>query len=348
MRKLFMVLCLLTGSCFAGIITDTVSMPNGDTNVVKELKVGTSPASCMTPGFVQSRQLDYDFPAYYRMQVDRVRTNSMAIGIRPFALGFGAIMEDNNPSVVMSCGSTNSSHYPTFVGIRWRGNAAAPSSAQEGDMVAYFQGRVWDGFALRQTAGMAFTLDPSGIGSNAVPSFIRFINCGASGAAVERLRIQSDGSLRIFNMTTAAGSVAGGGLLYATNGEIHVKDASGNVTQISPHNDAGEYILESLNEYTGKKETLNVTQLGLWVQATASKEWADKIYQVTETTPSSNWEADQQQFKAERDAEIETWVKAPYEEREQLGPMPLPYYPKPVPAFAEEKQQDLKDSEVTK
>ena len=340
MRKLLMAFCLLAGSCFAGIVTDNVSMPDGDTNVVKEMKVGTTPVSRMTPGFIQSRQVDYDFPTYYRMQVDRVRTNSMVSGLRVFALGFGAIVEDNNPAMVLSCGSTSAVITAVLAGIRWSTPASAPSPPPSGATILNITSRAWDGSALRVAAYIISKLDGA-VSSNACPSYQQFATAGATGNASERLRIQSDGSLKIFNMTTAAGSVSGGGLLYATNGEIWVKDASGNATQISPHNETGERVLDSYNVYSGVRETVNITKLAQAIELLlpAESPLKGQIYSRVAIESGANWEADQQKFKAERDAEIETWVKAPYEEREQLGPMPLPYSVKPAPAFVEDARR---------
>ena len=340
MRILLMALCLLVGSCFAGIVTDNVSMPDGDTNVMKELKVGTTPISRMTPGFIQSRQLDYDFPVYYRFQVDRVRTNSMSSLIRPFTLGFGSIMEDNNPSVVMSCGATSTALYGAFVAVRWGAPANAPTAPPSGAYIMSLSSRVFDGVTLRQSAQIWSKLDGAAA-SNAVATQLGFSTAGATGNSTERYRIQSDGSLKIFNMTTAAGSVSGGGLLYATNGEIWVKDASGNATQISPHNETGERVLDSYNVYSGVRETVNITKLAQAIELLlpAESPLKGQIYSRVAIESGANWEADQQKFKAERDAEIETWVKAPYEEREQLGPMPLPYSVKPAPAFVEDARR---------
>ena len=54
------------------------------------------------------------------------------------------------------------------------------------------------------------------------------------------------------------------GYIYSkldTNAEVHVKDGAGNVTKISPHNDAGEWEYYSVNKRTGKTIRVNMERM---------------------------------------------------------------------------------------
>ena len=54
---------------------------------------------------------------------------------------------------------------------------------------------------------------------------------------------------------------SGAAIQYAKGGEMFVKDASGNVTQISPHNDQGEWEYFSRNTETGKTVKVNMEKM---------------------------------------------------------------------------------------
>ena len=84
-------------------------------------------------------------------------------------------------------------------------------------------------------------LDPNGTGSVVVQGAIR-------------LPMQSG------DPTTDSSS----GYIYSkldTNAEVHVKDGAGNVTKISPHNDAGEWEYYSVNKRTGKTIRVNMERM---------------------------------------------------------------------------------------
>ena len=84
-------------------------------------------------------------------------------------------------------------------------------------------------------------IDPAGTGNLVVQGAIR-------------LPIQSG------DPTTDSSS----GYIYSkldTNAEVHVKDGAGNVTKISPHNDAGEWEYYSVNKRTGKTIRVNMERM---------------------------------------------------------------------------------------
>ena len=47
----------------------------------------------------------------------------------------------------------------------------------------------------------------------------------------------------------------------AGSSEVYVRDEAGNVTKISPHNDAGEWEYYSVNKNTGKKVRVNMERM---------------------------------------------------------------------------------------
>jgi hypothetical protein len=63
---------------------------------------------------------------------------------------------------------------------------------------------------------------------------------GGNGSASERIRIDSEGALNIFNGTAPTASATNGVKLYAedvsSSSELKVRDEAGNVTTLSPHN----------------------------------------------------------------------------------------------------------------
>ena len=84
-------------------------------------------------------------------------------------------------------------------------------------------------------------LDPNGTGNVVVQSAIRL-------------------PMQAGDPTTDSSS----GYIYSkldTNAEVHVKDGAGNVTKISPHNDAGEWEYYSVNKHTGKTVRVNMERM---------------------------------------------------------------------------------------
>ena len=73
-------------------------------------------------------------------------------------------------------------------------------------------------------------------GSN---GYLRF-DTRSSGTTAERIRIDSEGALSIFNGTAPTASATNGVKLYAedvsSSSELKVRDEAGNVTTLSPHN----------------------------------------------------------------------------------------------------------------
>jgi hypothetical protein len=63
--------------------------------------------------------------------------------------------------------------------------------------------------------------------------------------------------LSIFNGTAPVGTLANGISLYSTSGELYVKDAADNSTQLSPHDSAGNWVFNS-TDAKGKRLVIHM------------------------------------------------------------------------------------------
>lgn len=91
-----------------------------------------------------------------------------------------------------------------------------------------------------------------------------------------------------------------GVMLWPTNGELQVMDASGNTTQLSPH-DGDRWVFRSANMYTGKRIEIDMETLAEELQRLSGR----PIISVTYERPSKTWEQAQDeriaQARAARD-----------------------------------------------
>ena len=72
------------------------------------------------------------------------------------------------------------------------------------------------------------------------------------------------GAIRLPMQSGDPSTDSSSGYIYSkldTNAEVHVKDGAGNVTKISPHNDAGEWEYYSVNKRTGKTIRVNMERM---------------------------------------------------------------------------------------
>jgi len=102
-----------------------------------------------------------------------------------------------------------------------------------------------------------------GIGTGAVGSFagdlvLRNIKMGATTA---RGTTEGTNALSLFNGTAPVGTLANGGSIYSSGGELFVIDAGGTATQISPHDSDGNWIFNSTDTKTGKRLKIDVEKL---------------------------------------------------------------------------------------
>ena len=67
------------------------------------------------------------------------------------------------------------------------------------------------------------------------------------GATTARSTTEPTNAINLFNGTAPVGTLANGGTIYCAAGEITVKDAGGNATTISPHDDEGYWVFHSTN-----------------------------------------------------------------------------------------------------
>lgn len=70
-----------------------------------------------------------------------------------------------------------------------------------------------------------------------------------------------DGTAQMENIASSPSTPTDSALLYAMSGEMYVKDASGNETQISPHDENGEWQYFSRNTKTGKVVRIKMEKL---------------------------------------------------------------------------------------
>ena len=73
--------------------------------------------------------------------------------------------------------------------------------------------------------------------------------------------IEVDGSAQMENVASSPSTPTDSALLYAMGGEMYVKDSSGNETQISPHDENGEWQYFSRNSRTGKVVRIKMEKL---------------------------------------------------------------------------------------
>ena len=136
------------------------------------------------------------------------------------------------------------------------------------------------------------------------------------------------------------------------NGEVMVKDASGNVTTVSPHNidgipdDIGNpypVTLHHKNEYLGLEEWIDVRRMAMLVEQITGE---TLVY--SHEIQKKSWDSDQQKLKARRDKEIEEYDKQldrirelPQKERDEklrkMKPRPDSYIVKPIPGWIKDR-----------
>ena len=89
-----------------------------------------------------------------------------------------------------------------------------------------------------------------------IPSRYHFV---ISGSNSDNERYTNYNSyIGLDSQTVDPSTTSGFGHVYAKSGEVYVQDDSGNVTQISPHNEDGEWEYFSRNKITGKTIRINM------------------------------------------------------------------------------------------
>lgn len=106
------------------------------------------------------------------------------------------------------------------------------------------------GFATLGSAPITFLTNSSGT-SNERMRITEVGNIKIAGTAT-RGTTEGTNHLDIFNGTAPVGTLANGASLYSESGEMKVMDSAGNATQISPHDNEGNWIYNSKNTVTGK------------------------------------------------------------------------------------------------
>jgi len=113
------------------------------------------------------------------------------------------------------------------------------------------------GVTASQLTVDSITINDNNITTNTTNADLVFVPAGTGNVVV-------DSSIR---MTTQLGDPttdSSSGYVYVKNdagAEVHVMDGAGNVTKISPHNDAGEWEYYSVNKRTGKTVRVNMERM---------------------------------------------------------------------------------------
>lgn len=80
------------------------------------------------------------------------------------------------------------------------------------------------------------------------------------GASTARGTTEGTNQIVLFNGTAPAGTLTNGGSIFCAGGEIKVADAAGNITQISPHDNDGNWIHSETN-YKGRVLRVDMERL---------------------------------------------------------------------------------------
>jgi hypothetical protein len=81
------------------------------------------------------------------------------------------------------------------------------------------------------------------------------------GGSAARAGTAGTRRLDIFDGTAPTSTLANGISLYSTSGELRVMDAAGNATLLSPHDDAGRWVYDSVDTVTGRRLRVDMEQL---------------------------------------------------------------------------------------
>jgi hypothetical protein len=126
-----------------------------------------------------------------------------------------------------------------------------------------------------------------------------------------------------------------------------VEDGSGNVTQISPHEQT-KHMATSYNVWTGEGRKIDLDELAKGVQrllTLAAKSDASvtngidvsRIYTATKQTPV-DWDVTELVRAAKQDASIAAWTSDTNDVGVK-GQMPTPYTPRPKPTWLADWQK---------
>jgi len=141
------------------------------------------------------------------------------------------------------------------------GNAARPDIHLQGDAdTGFYGGTNIIGIATAGTARLS--IDATG----------NLLVHGATAAT------SAQGCVHLLNATAApTGNLANGIVLYSAAGELNVRDAAGNTTVLSPHNEDGDYIIASYSEKKGKTLKVNLEKLCLRLAEKFPNDFADLV-----------------------------------------------------------------------
>ena len=155
---------------------------------------------------------------------------------------------------------------------RYRGTEGSPSAVQAGDYLFRSNHEYWNGSALIVGGSFAFdntndanktqfavAVSTDGTGADPAGNNGQFIIDGNAGG---RIKMNTAVALAV---NSDPATITDYAHIYAkdeaSSAEVFVKDEAGNVTKISPHNEAGEWEYYSRNTKTGKVVRVNMEEM---------------------------------------------------------------------------------------
>ena len=140
---------------------------------------------------------------------------------------------------------------------------AAPASGTDATNKTYVDGRTFQQITdASATTTNHVTIDNLNFADNNISSVNTNSDIVLIPAGTGNLVVQ--GGIRLPMQAGDPTTDSSSGYIYSkldTNAEVHVKDGAGNVTKISPHNDAGEWEYYSVNKHTGKTVRVNMERM---------------------------------------------------------------------------------------
>lgn len=90
-------------------------------------------------------------------------------------------------------------------------------------------------------------------------------------------RVLRGGGIRMYNFSTLEAAASGSADFYCFSGEMWVQDQSGNQTQLSPHDENGEWEYDSRNTKTGKHIKIKMEKLIKYLEEYHGKKFIEVI-----------------------------------------------------------------------
>ena len=146
----------------------------------------------------------------------------------------------NNFTNLAELSRTGNDLYPANLNLT-KNRGSATAIVQNDDLIGSIRFQASDGVDMASLAGSITCAVDGAPGANDMPGRLIFsTTADGSSSPTERMRIDAEGALSIFNGAAPTASATNGVKLYAedvsSSSELKVRDEAGNVTTLSPHN----------------------------------------------------------------------------------------------------------------